>query len=87
MSKMKMKRKERNQTTSSASKAWYIMPIVFGIIGGAIAYFVVRKEDRGLASNCIKLGLVMLVIQIVIGYSSSYVYPYEYGFLDDFLNF
>jgi len=33
------------------SSWWYILPILFGIIGGIIAYFAIRKDDRQKPKN------------------------------------
>lgn len=49
------------------SKAWYILPVLMGIIGGLISYFAVRKDDPKLGKNCLIIGIVMFVANIVIG--------------------
>jgi len=33
------------------SSWWYLLPILLGILGGLIAYFVLRKDDPKLAKN------------------------------------
>ena len=48
---------------------WYLLPILFGIIGGVIAYFVIKQDDPIKAKNCLKLGLVLLIIDIIFGVS------------------
>ena len=48
------------------SNWWYLLPIFFGIIGGIIAYFAIRKDDRPKAKKCLYLGLILLSIQIII---------------------
>ena len=53
----------------SRSKAWYILPILMGIIGGLIAYFAIRKDDPHLGKNCFIVGVVMFVVNIVVGIS------------------
>ncbi len=50
------------------SGLWYLLPIFFGIIGGVIAYFVIKQDDPSKAKNCLYLGLVLLLIDIVAGY-------------------
>ena len=42
------------------------MPIFFGIIGGIIAYFAIRKDDRAKAKKCLYLGLILLAVGIII---------------------
>jgi len=49
------------------SGLWYLLPIIFGIIGGVIAYFVIKQDDPGKAKNCLYLGIVLLIIDIVAG--------------------
>ena len=48
------------------SNWWYLLPIFFGIIGGIIAYFAIRKDDRTKAKKCLYLGLILLVVGIII---------------------
>ena len=47
------------------SKWWYLVPIFFSIIGGLIAYFILRKDDPKLAMNCFIIGLIISGIGIV----------------------
>ncbi len=47
---------------------WYILPIFFGIIGGLIAYFVIKQDDPDKAKNCLYLGIALLIIDIVAGW-------------------
>ena len=41
------------------SRLWYILPAVTSIIGGIIAYFVLRKDDPENAKNCLWLGIIL----------------------------
>jgi len=52
---------------------WYLLPILFGIIGGVIAYFVIRQDDPIKAKNCLKIGIVHLIIDIIVGISFSVI--------------
>ena len=47
------------------SKAWFLLPIFFGVIGGIIAYFILRHSDPQKAKNCLYLGLVLMLIGII----------------------
>ena len=47
------------------SRLWFLMPVIFGLIGTAIAYFVLRDDDPKLAKNCLYLGLVLFGIGIL----------------------
>lgn len=48
------------------SNWWYLLPIFLGIIGGIIAYFVLRNDDRKKAKKCLYLGLILLAVGILI---------------------
>ena len=46
------------------SNWWYLLPIFLGIIGGIIAYFAIRKDDRPKAKKCLYLSLILAAIGI-----------------------
>ncbi|HET8719695.1 MAG TPA: hypothetical protein VFM64_01725 [Candidatus Nitrosotenuis sp.] len=55
---------------------WFLLPILFNVIGGVIAYFVIREDDPKRARDCLLLGVILtaisiavFVIPIMIGYS------------------
>jgi len=48
------------------SNAWFLLPIFFGIIGGIIAFWVLRNNDPHKAKNCLYLGIVFMVIGIIV---------------------
>ena len=54
------------------SRLWFLMPVMFGLIGTAIAYFVLRDDDPKLAKNCLYLGLVLfgMLTTVVFNYIS-----------------
>ena len=47
------------------SNAWYLLPVFLGIIGGMIAFFVLRQDDPHKAKNCLYLGIGLMVIGII----------------------
>ena len=47
------------------SSMWYLLPIFVGMIGGIIAYLIIRKDDPRKAKNCIYIGIVMMIIGII----------------------
>ncbi len=47
------------------SGLWYLLPIIFGIIGGVIAYLVLRKEDYDMARDCFIWGIVINTVVLV----------------------
>ena len=48
------------------SNWWFLLPIFIGLIGGIIAYFVLRHDDPRKAKNCLYLGIILAVIGIVL---------------------
>ncbi len=47
------------------SNAWFLLPILFGVIGGIITFFILRHDDPRKAKNCLYLGLVFMIIGII----------------------
>jgi len=50
----------------SRSNWWYIVPILFSLIGGIISYYAIRRDDPKKAKNCLYLGLILTGIGIVV---------------------
>ena len=50
----------------SPSKAWYLLPIFFTIIGGLIMYLVLKDDDRKMAKKGLYLGIILTVVGIII---------------------
>ncbi len=48
------------------SNAWFLLPIFFGVIGGIIAFFILRHDDPSKAKNCLYLGLALMVVGIIL---------------------
>ena len=63
------------QPEKQRSNWWYLLPIFFGIIGGIIAYFALRRDDREKAKKCIYLGLILLAVGIILDISLTGVAP------------
>ncbi len=38
-------------------------------MGGVIAWFVIRDDDPKKASNCLWLGVILIIIEIIFGWS------------------
>lgn len=49
------------------SRWWYLAPIFLAVIGGVIAYLVLKDDDKALAKNCLYLGIILTVISFVLG--------------------
>ena len=45
---------------------WYLLPIFVGLIGGIIAYLVLRHDDPKKAKKCLYVGIALAIIGIVI---------------------
>ncbi|MFN3653955.1 MAG: hypothetical protein ACK4TO_01330 [Candidatus Nitrosotenuis sp.] len=45
---------------------WFLLPILFNVIGGVIAYFVIKEDDPKRAKNCLLLGIILTVIGFAI---------------------
>jgi uncharacterized membrane protein YeaQ/YmgE (transglycosylase-associated protein family) len=50
----------------SRSNFWFLLPIFIGLIGGIIAYFVLRQDDPKKAKNCLYLGIVLAIIGLMM---------------------
>jgi len=48
------------------SNLWYILPIFVGLIGGVIAFLILRKDDPKKAKNCLYLGMVLAAVGIIL---------------------
>ncbi len=48
------------------SNFWYLLPIFLGVIGGIIAYFALRRDDREKAKKCMYLGLILLAVGFLL---------------------
>ena len=54
------------QPEKERSNWWYLVPIFLGLIGGIVAYFALRNDDREKAKNCLFLGIILGVIGIIV---------------------
>lgn len=48
------------------SNLWFLAPLLFGIIGGIVAFFILRRDDPIKARNCLIVGVGMMVVGIMI---------------------
>lgn len=48
------------------SNWWFLLPILLGLIGGIIAFFVLKNDDLKKAKNCLYLGIVLFLTGVVI---------------------
>ena len=43
---------------------WYLVPILFGLIGGLIGYVGVKDEDKEMADALLAIGVIITIIEI-----------------------
>jgi len=48
--------------TVQRSRAWYLAPIFLGLIGGIVAWAVIRHDSPRMATNCVIIGLIITVL-------------------------
>jgi uncharacterized membrane protein YvbJ len=53
------------QTAEKVSNLWFLVPIIFSIFGGIVAYFMVRKRDPNKAALLIGIGALIFIIEIL----------------------
>ena len=61
-------RSAANEGLQTKSRWWYLLPIFMSIIGGVIAYFVLKEDDPKLAKNCLILGIIITGIGFFVGF-------------------
>jgi len=77
---VEIKQLERDYNQNIRSRWWYLVPILFGLVGGVIGYFALRKDDPHKAKNCLILGGILTIFNIVMSISLSAVFPFEPDF-------
>jgi hypothetical protein len=54
-----------NTSTNKPTGAWYLAPLIFGLIGGILGYVAVKNDDPDMANNLLWLGIFMTFINII----------------------
>jgi hypothetical protein len=44
---------------------WYLLPVLFSIVGGAVGYFLLKDKDKETAKGLFWIGAVQLVLNII----------------------
>lgn len=57
------------KASAGFSAALWLVPIVFAVIGGAVAWFMLRDIDRKRARDMFLVGIVSTVVQVVLGFA------------------
>ena len=53
-----------HNSSQKRSVFWYALPAVFSIVGGVIAYFILRRDDLSKAKNCLWLGIILFALYL-----------------------
>ncbi len=57
------------------SNAWFLLPTFFGLIGGIIAFFILRQDDPCKAKNCLYIGIIFMIIGIILNILIAGIVP------------
>ena len=66
-------------TSRPAGRIWYLLPLLFGILGGIIAYAVIRHRNPRRARNCLILGASAFVFHAILGLVSCGIDGWFWG--------
>jgi uncharacterized membrane protein HdeD (DUF308 family) len=61
-------------TASRPTSLWYLVAFLFGLLGGLIAYVAVKDEDKGMANNCILIGIMTTIFGAILIYTGLQTY-------------
>jgi len=53
------------------SNLWYLAPILFSILGGIIAFAVLRKSEKSKAEKCLVIGIGLFIIWTLISLAAA----------------
>ena len=48
---------------------WYLVPILFQLLGGIIGYVAVKNEDKGMAETLLVIGIAMTLFNILVAWA------------------
>lgn len=51
------------------SRLWYVVPFLYGVIGGLVAFGEVKKDDRGMAAKLLLFGMIWSLILVFALYA------------------
>ncbi len=55
-----------SQKSTKTSGAWWLLPIIFGLMGGLVAWIVVHDKDEGKAKSMLIVGIVMTFVWALV---------------------
>ncbi len=53
------------------SRLWHILPVLFNLPGGIVAFLAIRHDDLDKAKNCLLLGIILLIPLILLGIAAA----------------
>ena len=53
------------------SRLWYILPVLFNLPGGIVAFLAIRYDDPDKAKNCLLLGIILLLPLVLLGIAAT----------------
>jgi hypothetical protein len=56
------------------SKAWYLLPVFLGLIGGLLGYFLLKNKDGKMAKRILIVGIIVSVIIAIVIFSGVLSY-------------
>lgn len=56
----------KRRVSKKSADYWYLLPIFLHIIGGIIAYFILRNPDRRKARNCLFIGTIIFIFYAIV---------------------
>lgn len=51
---------------STPTRLWYALSVIFGLLGGVVAYFATKDEDQAMANRCLWTGLIVSVLFLLV---------------------
>ena len=60
-------------------KLWYIVPVIFPVVGGIVVFLMIKRDDPVKARNCLVLGVVVFVVMWVVMFVYWFWYYPIYG--------
>ena len=74
-------KEHKKLTNKNQSVLWYLLPIAFAALGGALMFVALRKENFGMAKRGLIAGIVLHVIGILLVVVLS-----MYGMMNSMMN-
>jgi len=65
---------ELPQKVTRPSEAWYLVPILFSIVGGLIGYVAVKDQDEQMAKTLLVVGILVFILVLFVGFLYLEVY-------------